>query len=653
MSRRPAGTSSHGAASVRVAAASISKRTAPVVARVVVAVALAAAPRPSAAQVATPAAPASGATVPPAMFADPLLRTRLAGAFPQIDRLVGDAAARQKFPGAVLGVVIDGELAHVASAGVQDLETRRPVTADSVFRIASMTKSFTAVAILTLRDEGKLSLDDPVERYVPELAALPYPTGDSPKITIRHLLSHSEGFPEDNPWGDRQLARTDAWLDAAMRAGIPFSTVPGTAYEYSNYGFGILGRVVRNVAKEPYERYVERTVLVPLGMTSTTFEVAEVDKARLAPGYRLVDGRFEPEDLLPHGAFGAMGGLWTSVRDLAKYVAFLMSAFPPRDGPDAGPLRRASAREMHTVARYTPTMVRRPALDGPLQLSAGGYGFGLRVSEDCTLGLNVGHGGGLPGYGSLMRWYPERGVGLVSMANLTYAGWGPVFNDAFNALRGTGGLTARSVVPSPALLEAKRAVSELVVRWDTPAAERLAADNLFLDESAERRRASLARLLERHGSCRPDEAIDAENALRGTWRMTCGRGWLDVAITLAPTMPPRLQQWNVRGVMPPGRALQKAIDEVLSLMTSWDRERAKRLLDPTVDPDQVSRQLQIAGLQAGACTQGDTLVGDGTRALFTLKCERAELMADVVLDVVSERATLVRVMSGRSQTCAP
>ena len=78
-----------------------------------------------------------------------------------------------------------------------------------MFRIASMTKSFTAMAILKLRDEGKLSLDDPAERYVPELKALKYPTTDSPRITIRHLLSHAEGFPEDNPWGDQQLAATE------------------------------------------------------------------------------------------------------------------------------------------------------------------------------------------------------------------------------------------------------------------------------------------------------------------------------------------------------------------------------------------------------------------------------------------------------------
>src|SRR5204863_8947267 len=117
-----------------------------------------------------------------------------------------------------------------------------------------MTKSFTAMAILGLRDEGKLSLEDPAEKYVPEMKSLVYPTSDSAKITIRHLLSHAEGFPEDNPWGDQQLADTDEQLSALIKAGIPFSNTPGVAYEYSNFGFAILGRVVGNISHGLYEK---------------------------------------------------------------------------------------------------------------------------------------------------------------------------------------------------------------------------------------------------------------------------------------------------------------------------------------------------------------------------------------------------------------
>jgi CubicO group peptidase (beta-lactamase class C family) len=186
-------------------------------------------------------------------------RAKLAAAFADVDRLFTDFATAQHVPGAAWGIVVDGELAHAGTTGFRDVPSKSPVTADTVFRIASMTKSFTAMSILKLRDEGRLALDDPAEKYAPEMRALKYPTSDSPRITVRHLLSHAEGFPEDNPWGDRQLADTEDQLSQMIKAGIPFSNVPGIAYEYSNYGFAILGRIVSNVSGVTYADYVART----------------------------------------------------------------------------------------------------------------------------------------------------------------------------------------------------------------------------------------------------------------------------------------------------------------------------------------------------------------------------------------------------------
>ncbi|HEX4932905.1 MAG TPA: serine hydrolase domain-containing protein, partial [Gemmatimonadaceae bacterium] len=228
----------------------------------------------------------------PTGFADPARRAKLASGYPAVDSVLRGYAERQHVPGAVWAVVVDGRIAHVGLHGHRDVAARAPVDSNTVFRIASMTKSFTAMAVLKLRDEGKLRLDDPVERWVPELATLRYPTTDAPRITIRHLLSHAEGFPEDNPWGDQQLAVSDETMDRFMKAGIPFSTAPGTAYEYSNFGFAILGRIVRNVSGMPYARYLRTQVLDPLGMTSTTLEVSTVAPARLAHGYRLQDGQW-------------------------------------------------------------------------------------------------------------------------------------------------------------------------------------------------------------------------------------------------------------------------------------------------------------------------------------------------------------------------
>ncbi len=494
----------------------------------------------------------AAAARPQAGFADPERPAKLAGAFPELDRLFRDFAQRAHVPGIAYGVLIDGKLAHTATFGLRDVETSAPVETGTVFRIASMTKSFTAIAVLRLRDEGKLSLDDPAERYVPELKRLQYPSADSPRITIRHLLSHSEGFPEDNPWGDRQLSVTDEQMATMLRGGIPFSNAPGVAYEYSNYGFAILGRIVATVSGMPYRRYVTANILRPLGLASTTLQVGDVPPLRLAHGYRWEDGRWKEEPQLPDGAFGSMGGMLTSVEDLGRYVGFLMSAWPPRDDPDAGPLRRASLREMQQVWRPGTASAARSA-DGKLRLNAGGYGFGLRVWQTCDFRHVVAHSGGLPGFGSHMRWLPEYGVGIVALGNLTYTGWTGVTDEAFGVLRGTGGLLPRPRDPSPALVRARNDVSALIERWDDGLADRIAAANLFLDTSRDRRRQEIADLLARVGACRPEGDFDVENALRGQWTMACERGRVRVSVTLAPTMPPKVQYMAVMPVVPGDR----------------------------------------------------------------------------------------------------
>ena len=129
-----------------------------------------------------------------------------------------------------------------------------------------------------------------------------------------------------------------------------------------------------------------------------------------------------------------MGGMLTSTRDLAAYVGFLSSAWPPRDDPDTGPVRRASLREMQQVWRPSPATVSRDGVDAPLQLNTGGYGFGLRVWQTCGFPHVVAHSGGLPGFGSHMRWLPEHGVAIIAMGNLTYTSWGRVTDDALDAL---------------------------------------------------------------------------------------------------------------------------------------------------------------------------------------------------------------------------
>jgi CubicO group peptidase (beta-lactamase class C family) len=495
---------------------------------------------PAAAQVARTGA------MPPPRFTDPERVTKLRQALPEIDRLMRAFADSSHVPGIAYGVIVDGKLLYAGTAGLREVPSGARVDTGTVFRIASMTKSFTALAILKLRDEGRLSLEDPAERYVPELRSLRYPTTDAPKITIRHLLSHSAGWPEDNPWGDQQLAATDADLSRMITAGIPFSTAPGTAYEYSNYGFAILGRIVANVAGMPYTRYLTERILRPLGMTSTTMEAARVPARRLAHGYRRQDGAWLEEPPLPDGAFGAMGGMLTSVADLARWVAFQLDGWPARDGPETGPVRRASVREMQQVARFSGGSAVRNPVTGDVALSAGGYGYGLGVRQTCAFRISVAHSGGLPGFGSQMRWLPDYGVGIVAMGNLTYTSWGAVVERALEALARTGGLEPRSPTPAPALVERREQVTRLIAAWNDALADSLAAMNLYLDESKDRRRTALAALTSSAGGdCRNDGPFEVENALRGRWRMRCAGGALQVSITLAPTESPGVQYLEV------------------------------------------------------------------------------------------------------------
>ena len=239
--------------------------------------------------------------------------------FPEMDRLVEQRLGENSIPGAVYGVVIDGQLAHAATFGYRDVGQRLEVTGDTIFRIASMSKSFTALAVMLLRDDGALSLDDPVELHVTEMQGMPLATRDSGPVTIRQLLTHTAGFPEDNPWGDRQLAVDHDEFSGWLAAGIPFSTAPGAAYEYSNTGFAILGRVVANVSGMQFAEFVQQRILDPLQMSSTFWDPEEVPRARLATGYSLGGGHggFAPGDPegelsierpLDDGAYGSMGG---------------------------------------------------------------------------------------------------------------------------------------------------------------------------------------------------------------------------------------------------------------------------------------------------------------------------------------------------------
>ena len=464
-------------------------------------------------------------------------------AFAAIDPLFETFIRDRHAPGVIYGVVVDGKLAYVRALGVQDTKTNAPVSRDTVFRIASMSKNFTALAALKLRDEGKLRFDAPAETVIPELANLKYPTSDSPKITVRDLLSHSAGFVTDDPWGDRQLPMSEADFTRFTAAGVPFSRAPGMAYEYSNYGYALAGRAVTNAAGRNYADYIGDAFLKPLGMTSTGYDLATVPPGRLAVGYRWEDGQWKEEPALGPGAFGAMGGLMTTASDYARYIAWELAAWPPRDGPEDGILKRSSLREIMRPQTYA---IAQRRADGTDCDRAASYGMGTIPYSDCVLGPHFGHSGGLPGYGSNVLMLPTRGVGVFAFSNLTYGPVSGVVREASVSLVKSGAFPVRQAPSSPHLEAAAKAVEKIYAAGDVQAAREALAMNLLLDRDATRRNAEIAALKKQLGACRAAEPIRADSAMTTILTFPCERGALQAGVLLAPTTPMSMQRLEFR-----------------------------------------------------------------------------------------------------------
>jgi CubicO group peptidase (beta-lactamase class C family) len=467
------------------------------------------------------------------------------------DRLFDEFRLDAHAPGLVYGIVADGRLVHVRAFGVQDIESERPVTADTLFRIASMTKAFTALTVLKLRDDARLRLDAPAAEYVPEMKTWTYPTDDSPPIRVRDLLNHAAGFVTDDPWGDRQTPLPEAEFTELLRNGVPFTRVPATRFEYSNLGYAILGRIITNVSSRPYAETITHTLLQPLGMEASGFVAEAAPRDKRALGYRWEDDAWRLEPTLGPGAFGAMGGLQTSASDYAKWVAFLLSAWPPRDGADDGPVKRGTVRELAQGSNF-PSFRDRPARTGsPSIRQSIAYAMGMIVAIDDDLGLTLSHGGGYPGFGSHVLLLPERGIGIFAFANRTYAGPSRPVWDAAIALDEKGMLgKKREPVVSDDLATAYRAAGVIYKSGDVTSAREQLAMNFLLDRDADAWSRELAKLKAAVGECDTTAPITATGVLTGEYTWRCAHGRISGSLILAPTRPARIQAWRLSPLSP-------------------------------------------------------------------------------------------------------
>jgi CubicO group peptidase (beta-lactamase class C family) len=487
----------------------------------------------------------------PAVFSDPGRLEKIKQAFPAVDSLFRKTAVANHFPGLAYGIVVDGKLVHTGNYGYTDIEKKIPVTSSSLFRIASMSKSFTAMAILKLRDEGKLQLDDPAYKYIPELKNLKYPTEDSPPITIRHLLTHGAGFPEDNPWGDRQLADTDKELMEFIRKQIKFSNPPGLEYEYSNLGFALLGKIVSNVSGQRFQDYIREKIWKPLGMKTSEWEYGNVAAGKLAHGYRWLNDKWNEETLLhdtPDGSWGAMGSMISSIDEFANYMAFHLSAWPPGNGKETGPIKRSSVREMHHPWRFNGFNAGYKYPDGRVCPIVSAYAYGLGWMMDCDAKVYIAHSGGLPGFGSQWRIMPEYGIGVVAFANRTYAGVGGVNLEVLDTIIKIAGLQSYTLPASDILEQRKAELVKILPAWDNAEQSGIFAENFFPDYPIDSLKKQAKEIFEKAGKIIAVKEMKPQNQLRGTFNIEGEKADIQVYFTLSPENPPLIQEYRIRSI---------------------------------------------------------------------------------------------------------
>ena len=320
---------------------------------------------------------------------------------PTLDRKVSELFRRESLPGLSVGIVGDQELVWSAGFGSADWDGAVAPDASTLYRVASITKTFTAAAILRLRDAGQLSLDDPLYVHLPEFGRGRERSIDH--VTLRRMLSHHAGLASEAPlpyWDTLAFPSREVLRDELPRieAVIP----PDTAFKYSNVAYGMLGEVVTRVAGVPYEEYVQTEILTPLGMTSSGLQVSSGQHDRLAVGrVPLPGGDVERAPHVALGGLGPCGQLYSSVEDLARWIALQFRTSSADDGPV---LAGTTLDEMH-----------RPQYLEPDWSVA--YCLGWRATRT---GDHVyhGHGGGLPGFASYLLFSKTHRLGVIVLSNV-------------------------------------------------------------------------------------------------------------------------------------------------------------------------------------------------------------------------------------------
>jgi CubicO group peptidase (beta-lactamase class C family) len=306
------------------------------------------------------------------------------------------------YPGLSVGIVYDQQLIYAKGFGLCDRENKVPASPTTIYRIASITKTFTATALLILRDEGKLRLDDPVQKYLPWFK-IKSKYADGGPITIEQLITHTSGLPRESAfpyWTDHNFPTREQMIEALSKQETIYA--PSTKYKYSNLGLAIAGEVVAAAAGVPYEEFIQKRILTPLGMSSTSVQLSPEHKKRLAVGYapRMLDGLRAFMPFTDAKGITPAANMSSTVEDFAKYISLHF-----REGKAGGNqiLCGNTLKEMERVHWIQPSWK-----------SAWGLGFGVRKSGDRVI---VGHGGWVGGYRTQISFSPEEKIGIIVLSN--------------------------------------------------------------------------------------------------------------------------------------------------------------------------------------------------------------------------------------------
>jgi CubicO group peptidase (beta-lactamase class C family) len=580
--------------------------------------------------------PTQPATVPPASppvqlfadedlhytFPDPDRKAKLLAAIRKIDAAIADEMKAQGVPGLAVGVVVDGELAFAKGYGVVDVDAKTAPDADTPYRIGSISKSFAALGILALRDEGVLQLDDPLVRWIPEASALVYPTHDSRPITLRQLLTHTSGLGRDV---DFKKTATEAEFLAQLH-GLMLENPPGQQFVYSNLGFALLGVVVARASHMPLADAMAKRVFGPLGMTASAYDTSP----KLAPAYE-PDNHTRKTEIERLAVAGGAGGVVSTVRDMARYLAFELSAYPPRGGDDNGPVRRATLRESHGTgfASGARVMPRANAKRGEsaLEFVASSYGFGWQHFTTCDFDDLVEHNGAIDSYRADAQLLVRRGVGVVVLTNFGNANANRFGERVIETLRATDAL--KPYVAHPKLAPASDATMKgflaIYNEWNEDALKSLLARPIDPREHDE-----LATYKKLHGACTAYALKDARSATEVTFAMTCERGTFELTMNFVGDKLGGFSGVSRQVPVPP--EITRAANASMSLLARWDEGLfARTFANAKVVRGLIKQSSEFLRADLGACKSAD-VVHEALGWGFDATCERGKVHFYMELD---------------------